>query len=154
MGIPRPSHIGVCVSDLDAARRFYCAGLGFRELHAVDVSGEEAEKLLDVKELDLEAVFLEREGVRLLLLHFREPGHRGEGIVRPMNALGFTHLSLRVDDLDASVEALRAAGGRVLEQTRIGSTEAGLAAVSVAGPDGARVELVQSPGDPVRLPGV
>jgi len=153
MAIQRLSHVGLCVSDAEASRRFYCELLGFRELHALDVSGEEADKLLELSDVDLQAVYLERDGVHVELLHYREPGHRGEGVVRPMNALGLTHLSLRVDDLDATVSALREAGVRVLEQTRIGRPGTGVAAVFVVDPDGVRIELVQSPGDPARLPG-
>ena len=153
MSILHLSHIGLCVSDLDAAKRFYCEQLGFRERHAFDVSGEHADRLLELADVDLRTCYLERDGVRLELLCFREPGHRGEGVVRPMNALGLTHLSLRVDDLDATVAALRAAGTRILEHTRIDGPGPGTAAVFVADPDGTRIELVQLPGDPTRLPG-
>jgi catechol 2,3-dioxygenase-like lactoylglutathione lyase family enzyme len=152
MSVQHLSHVGLCVSDLDASRRFYCDRLGFREVHALDVSGEEADRLLELSDVDLQAVYLERDGVRIELLHYREPGHRGEGIVRPMNALGLTHLSFRVDDLDATVRALREAGVRVLEQTRIDAGH-GVAAVFVTDPDGTRVELVQGPRDPTGLPG-
>lgn len=153
MPIQRLSHIGLCVSDLESSERFYCDRLGFRPVHRLEVAGDEAEKLLEVKGLDLQAVYLERDGVHLELLHYREPGHRGEGAVRPMNALGLTHLSLRVDDLESVVEGLRAAGVRVLEHTRIADPVHGMAAAFVVDPDGTRIELVQMPGDPARLPG-
>lgn len=153
MAIQHLSHIGLCVSDLGASRAFYCEHLGFREVHQLDVSGDDAERLLELPELDMEAVYLERDGVVIELLHYREPGHRGEGAVRPMNALGFTHLSLRVDDLAATVEGLRDAGARVLEQTRVETPRLGVGAVFVTDPDGTRIELVQSPGDPTKLPG-
>ena len=153
MSILHVSHIGLCVSDLDASRRFYCDQLGFTERHAFDVSGEHADKLLELPEVDLETCYLERDGLRLELLHYREPGHRGEGVVRPMNALGLTHLSLRVDDLEATVAALRAGGVRVLEHTRIDGPSPRTAAVFVVDPDGTRIELMQLPGDPKRLPG-
>jgi glyoxylase I family protein len=141
------------VSDLETSERFYCDRLGFRRVHRLEVAGDDAEKLLDVKGLDLQAAYLERDGVHLELLHYREPGHRGEGAVRPMNALGLSHLSLRVDDLASVLDALRAAGVRVLEQTRIANPEHGMAAAFVVDPDGTRIELVQAPGHPDRLPG-
>lgn len=152
MAILRLSHIGLCVSDLDASRRFYCELLGFREVHALDISGELSDKLLELPDVDVRTVYLERDGVRLELLHYREPGHRGEGVVRPMNALGLTHLSVRVDDLEATLATLREAGTRILEQTRIDDAGAGVAVVFVTDPDGTRIELVQLPGDPARLP--
>ncbi len=153
MTIQHLSHIGLCVSDLGVSERFYCEQLGFRVVHRLDVSGDEAEKLLELPGLDLQAVYLERDGVHIELLHYREPGHRGEGVVRPMNALGLTHLSLRVDDLDACLDGLRSAGVRILEQTRIANPRHGMAAAFVVDPDGTRIELVQAPGDPRRLPG-
>lgn len=128
--------MGLCVADLDRSVRFYRDGLGFREVARLDVTGDAAETLLQLSDLDLGAVFLERDGVRIELLHYRAPGHRGTGEPRPMNALGLTHLSLRVDDLPATLAALEAAGGRVLRATR---TER---AVFVVDPDGIRIELV------------
>jgi catechol 2,3-dioxygenase-like lactoylglutathione lyase family enzyme len=64
-----------------------------------------------------------------------------------MNQLGLTHLSLRVDDLDAQLARLVEAGVEVLEPTRIDLPEAGVKAVFVSDPDGTRIELVQQPGD-------
>jgi len=144
------SHLGLCVSDLPRALAFWRDALGFREGKRLDVSGDVAETLLGLHDLDLRAVYLERDGVRLELLHYAAPGHRGAGEPRPMNALGFTHLSLRVADLDAALAAVEAAGGRVLRATRVREPVSGRGAVFVTDPDGARVELVDgaapSPG--------
>lgn len=143
MPIRAVSHLGLCVSDLPRALAFWRDGLGFRERRRLDVSGDAAEGLLGLHDLDLRTVRLERDGVTLELLHYAAPGHRGAGEPRPMNALGFTHLSLRVDDLDATLAALEAAGGRVLRATRVRDERSGRGAVFVTDPDGARVELVE-----------
>jgi catechol 2,3-dioxygenase-like lactoylglutathione lyase family enzyme len=147
------SHVGICVADLPLSLRFYSEGLGFREVHRLEQRGNPAGQLLELNALDLEAVYLEREGVRIELLHYREPGHRGSCEPRPMNGLGLTHLSLRTDDLAEDLERLRALGARVLEQTRIENAEQGVAALFVTDPDGLRIELVQMPGDPSQPPG-
>lgn len=136
------SHLGLCVSDLARSLAFWRDALGFREGKRLDVSGELGETLLGLHDLDLRAVYLERDGVRLELLHYATPGHRGAGEPRPMNALGFTHLSLRVPDLDAALTAVEAAGGRVLRATRVREPRSGRGAVFVTDPDGARIELV------------
>jgi catechol 2,3-dioxygenase-like lactoylglutathione lyase family enzyme len=136
MAIRAFSHVGVCVSDLERSLAFYRDGLGFRETRRFDVAGEAAETLLALADLDLRVVLLERDGVRLELLHYDAPGHRGSGEPRPMNALGISHLSLRVDDVDAAAEALERAGGRVLRATRTDG------ALFVTDPDGTRIELV------------
>lgn len=130
------SHVGLCVSDLERSLVFYRDGLGFAERKRLDVAGDAAETLLALSDLDLRAVFLERDGLRIELLHYDSPGQRGSGEPRPMNALGLTHLAMRVDDLDAAVAAVEQAGGRVLRATRTRS------AIFVTDPDGTRIELV------------
>jgi catechol 2,3-dioxygenase-like lactoylglutathione lyase family enzyme len=151
MAIRRFSHVGVCVSDLDRSLAFYRDGLGFREVGRLDVAGDATETLLQVEDVDLCAVFLERDGVRLELLYYRSPAHRGAGEPRPMNALGLTHLSLRVDDLGALVDSLESAGARVLRATRVRNEELASDAIFVTDPDGTRIELVSSSG--AKLPG-
>jgi catechol 2,3-dioxygenase-like lactoylglutathione lyase family enzyme len=64
-----------------------------------------------------------------------------------MNGLGLTHLSLRVDDLDALLAGLEEAGVKVLAETRIEVPEAHAKAIFISDPDGTLVELVQRPGD-------
>lgn len=147
MAIRRVSHVGVCVAEVERSLAFYRDGLGFRERRRLEVSGEETETLLGVGGVDLVAVFLERDGVQLELLHYRSPGHRGAGEPRPMNALGLTHLSLAVDDLDAVVATLERAGARVLRATRVHNPELGANAIFVTDPDGTRIELVESRHD-------
>jgi glyoxylase I family protein len=142
MAIVAVSHLGLCVSDLPRALAFWRDALGFTERRRLDVSGEAAEQLLGLQDLDLRAVWLERDGLTLELLHYVAPGHRGAGEPRPINALGFTHLSLRVDDLEGALAAVEAAGGRVLRATRVREPRSGRGAVFVTDPDGARVELV------------
>ena len=63
-----------------------------------------------------------------------------------MNQLGFTHLSLRVDDLDEVVTELREAGVEVRNDTRIELPAAQTKAVFVSDPDGTLIELVEQPG--------
>lgn len=153
MAVQRLTHIGICVSDWERALRFYRDLLGFRYLSELQVSGEPSNTLLRLDDVNLRAIYLERDGTRIELLHFSSPGHCGSTAPRPMNQLGLTHLSLRVDDLAATLATLRAAGVRVLEETRIDIPAVGAAAVFVTDPDGTRIELVQSPGDPTVPPG-
>lgn len=147
------SHLGVCVSDLERSERFYVHGLGFTREADLRVQGEPSDTLLDLKDTDLEAVYLVRDGVRVELLHYRSPGVVSGPRPRPMNLLGLTHLSLRVDDLEDALRACAEAGGEVQGRTRIGMPEHGVGAAFVLDPDGTRVELVQAPGDPSRPPG-
>ena len=153
MAVQHVSHIGICVSNLERSLVFYRDGLGFRERSKLDVSGPEVDALLQVAQTRLEAIYLERDGTRIELLHFREPGHGGDASPRPMNQLGLTHLSLRVADLSATISELANAGGRVLQETRVDNPLFSAGAVFVCDPDGVRIELIEQPGDPSALPG-
>lgn len=153
MAILRLSHLGLCAADLERSLRFWRDGLGFRERSCLDVAGDTADALLGLRDVKLRAVYLERDGLRLELLHFAAPGHRGEAAPRAMNELGLTHLSVRVDDLDATLARLAGCGGRVLAGTRVAIPAARVRAAFVTDPDGTRVELVEAPGDPAALPG-
>jgi catechol 2,3-dioxygenase-like lactoylglutathione lyase family enzyme len=144
MAVGQLTHIGLCVSELDRAVRFYRDVIGFREVGRLEVTDARAGILLQMESVKLHAVYLERDGVRLELLYYAWPGHVGRPDPRPMNLLGLTHLSFQVDDLAAAIEKLRSAGARVLEDTRIGSPPA----IFVADPDGTRLELVQAPRRP------
>lgn len=144
MSADRLSHIGICVSELERSLRFYCDGLAFREVGRLEVEGAEASTLLEINDVELQAVYLERDGVRIELLAY-EHGHSGEGSPAAMDRLGLTHLSFQVDDLGVTIDALKRAGGRVLEETRIENPALGARAIFCSDPDGTRVELVEAP---------
>ena len=143
----RVSHVGICVSDWRRSLRFYHDVLGFRYVRELELSGEPGSTLLQLEDVDFRAITLEREGLRIELLHYERPGHVCGQIPRPMNQLGLTHLALRVDDLDATVKELEEARVDVREETSIEVPEANARAVFITDPDGTLIELVQQPGD-------
>jgi catechol 2,3-dioxygenase-like lactoylglutathione lyase family enzyme len=140
----RVNHVGLCVSDLEASLRFYRDALGFEQKGELRVKGEPADTLLRLRDVAMHALYLHRDGLTIELLHYASPGHLGDGTPRPMNALGFTHLSLQVDDLDALVSDLAAHGFSQLDDTRIENPAMHARAVFVTDPDGTLVELVES----------
>ena len=148
VGVGFASHFGICVSDPERSLRFYRDLLGFRETASLAVSDPHSARLLELERLELHARFLERDGMRLELLHFASPGHEGDAAPRPMNRLGLTHIAVRVDDLEKTLAAMKRAGVEVLEQTRIRNPELRSEVVYVLDPDGVRIELVELPGDP------
>lgn len=153
MSMERLSHIGICVSDLERSTAFYRDALGFRVLSELSVSGREAEQLLDLDPVLLHAIYLERDGTRIELLHFEEPGETGAPGPRPMNKLGLTHLSFRVSDLDEVLAGVEANGGQILKATRVDNPRFETTAIFVTDPDGLRIELLEQTGDPDALPG-
>ena len=138
------SHLGLCVSDLARSLRFYCEGLGFQEASRLAFQGGPSATLLELPDVDLEAVFLRRDGLVLELIRYAQPTATGDRAPRAMNRLGLSHLSMRVAGADAVAARLVELGGRVLEQTRIENPELGASAVFVLDPDGTRIELVDS----------
>jgi catechol 2,3-dioxygenase-like lactoylglutathione lyase family enzyme len=141
------SHVGICVSDLDRSLRFYCEGLGFEPVASHQV-GEEFGALMEVEGVQLESRMLARDGVTIELLGFVAPGTSGDGSRRPMNQLGLTHLSLRVDDVDGLAAVVESLGGTVVEATRTTFDLPGarLDFLYCTDPDGVRIELMDLPG--------
>ncbi len=153
MSVQRLSHIGICVSDLERSVRFYRDVLEFSERSRFNIKNEESARLTDIPGGSIETVYLERGDTRLELLYYPEAGHVTGETPRPMNQLGLTHLSLRVQDIDDVIAKIEAAGGSSMEHTRIDNKQWGSKAIFVTDPDGLRIELIDSPGDPNRLPG-
>jgi lactoylglutathione lyase len=141
------SHLGICVSDLERSLRFYCGALGFEpaESHTI---GNEFGRLMDLDDVALRSQFIRRDGIAIELLHFTSPEATGDKARRPMNRLGLTHLSVRVDDVDAVCAIVESLGGAVSAETRT-TMEFGDASVDFVyctDPDGVRIELMRLPG--------
>jgi lactoylglutathione lyase len=134
------------VSDLERSVRFYREGLGFELVDSHRV-GDEFGSLMELAEVRLQSRFMRRDGASIELLYFETPGHTGEAVRRPMNQLGLTHLSVRVDDVDAVAATIEALGGTVVHPTRtvIGDGQAHLDFVYCTDPDGVRIELMKLP---------
>jgi glyoxylase I family protein len=134
------SHLGLCVSDLDRSLRFYVEGLGFEEFARFELTRPIAEVDLP---LDLTSCFVQKNGLRIELLHYRSPGVFGTPSTR-RNQLGLTHLSFVVDDVDAAAAELEEYGGTIIEGTRSGQHDPSMVQIIfLADPDGTRVELMR-----------
>jgi catechol 2,3-dioxygenase-like lactoylglutathione lyase family enzyme len=109
-------HVTIAVRDLDAATRFFGL-LGFRETKRVRVSGEQMSRYMGVDDWEAEHLTLELEGVtthqEVQLLRFHRPTLPDKPDEANLARLGFNHVCFAVDDLDGTLERLRAAGVRV-----------------------------------------
>jgi catechol 2,3-dioxygenase-like lactoylglutathione lyase family enzyme len=143
-----PSHLGMCVSDLDRSLRFYCDGLGFETADRHELSSEQLpglEKNLEVlDDVVLTLQIIQRGDLRIELLEFREPGVVGSPSQR-RNQLGLTHLAFYVDDVDAAAERMLEHGALVLDDTR---ANLGTDVVFLMDPDGVRIQLVRGAPPP------
>ena len=148
MSVIRVGHLGICVTSLAKSVPFYRDLLGFRAMTETDVRGADADKLLGLPGIDQTTVFLERDNLRLALFEFRSPRSPAPAERRTMNEPGLAAIMLRVDNLDATLEKMRAASVRVLDDTRTDYPEYNSKLVFVTDPDGTMIELVEIPGDP------
>jgi len=137
------SHVGLCVTDVERSRRFYCEGLGFEVAEAHEIDDTFGRALEVDGEVRLTSQFIRKEGMAIELLGYASPGVHGEPS-RSRNQLGLTHLSFYVTDVDAAAAQLVDLGAKVLDDTRtvLGDFEL----VFLADPDGVRIELMKAGG--------
>jgi len=142
----RPSHVGLCVSDLARSLRFYCDGLGFEQAEGYDLDDATVpglDKSLEVPgPVVLRSQMITLGPMKIELLHYTSPAVGGVPSAR-RNQLGLTHLSFWVDDVDRAAAVLVGLGGTILPDTR---QAPGVELVFLADPDGTRVELMGAPG--------
>jgi lactoylglutathione lyase len=131
------NHVGLCVTDLERSRRFYEAVLGFTHERDLPVPDGAASRLLQIPApVGCTAVYLERDGFILELLHFDRAGNaprRERSFTEP----GLTHISFSVDDIPAACARVTEHGGEVLVDTDMGGH-----AINVRDPDGQIIELL------------
>lgn len=139
-----PSHLGICVSDLDEALRFWCDGLGFEKAEVFEVGSEFGPSLEVDGDVQVTSQFIRRGGMAIELLHYASPGVVGTPSAN-RNQLGLTHLSFVVEgDIDAAAEHLASCGGEILAHTRYVPDQPGAVQILfLAAPDGTRVELMR-----------
>lgn len=131
------NHVGQCVADLERSKRFYCDLLGFTLDREIQPPDELSAKLMGLAPpLAMTASYLVRDGLVLELLHYAADGQTQLFRARRMNEPGLTHISLSVDDLDATLSRVTEFGGEVIADSNIG------AAAFVRDPDGQLVELL------------
>lgn len=125
-------HIGIAVSDLDEALKFWEGNMGVK-CHGVEEVAEQKVKTAFLPVKDTEIELLAGTSPDSPVSKFIEK--KGEGI---------QHIAIRVDDLEATLEELKAKGVRLIdEKPRIGAGGAKIAFVHPKSSGGVLLEISQ-----------
>src|SRR5512144_146855 len=130
--ITRIDHIGIAVNSLDAALSIYRDALGL-----------EVTQIMDEPEQKVKVAFLPRGGSEIELL---EP-YPGDGPVRKFmekRGEGIHHVCLEVDDIEASLAQLAAAGVQLIDAApRMNSRGQKIAFIHPKAANGVLIELYE-----------
>ncbi|MGA8157229.1 MAG: VOC family protein [Rhodoplanes sp.] len=104
-------HVTIVVRDVEAAKHFFGL-LGFRETHSAVISGKVMEDYMGIEGIEADHVTLaiENPHSEVQLLRYRHPDAVVDANISKLNKLGFNHICFAVEDLDAEVARLTAAG--------------------------------------------
>lgn len=144
-------HTMVRVTDIEASLRFYCEGLGLREVRRYDNEGGKFTLVFLASEKDMKRMGYTPEdgvfptGLPMIELTYNWPPHNEEnGYSEGRN---FGHMAFRVDDIYATCQHLMDMGITISRPPRDGRM------AFVRSPDNISIELLQN-GDslPVQEP--
>ena len=133
MKIKRIAHLGIAVKDLDPAKLFYGKNLG------LELKGEE---VVETQKVKVSFIKVGESFLELLL-----PTAPDSAVAKFLEnkGEGFHHLALEVEDIEAAVAELKAAGVRLIdEKPREGAHGSKVAFIHPKATFGLLVELVQS----------
>jgi catechol 2,3-dioxygenase-like lactoylglutathione lyase family enzyme len=110
-------HVGVVVGDLAAATAFFVA-LGLEARGDMTVEGRDVDRIVGLERVRCDVAFVRTPDGHgsLELIRFHTPPVHGEGVAAPANTVGLRHLTFAVDDVEATLEGLRAHGGELAEK--------------------------------------
>jgi methylmalonyl-CoA epimerase len=125
-------HIGIAVSDLDAALKFYRDALGL-EVEAPEVVASQKVRAHFIPAGETALELLEATADESPIARYL--GKRGPGL---------HHITLRVDDIRAALEQLEARGVRLIDESpRLGAHGSLVAFIHPSSAHGVLVELKQ-----------
>jgi predicted enzyme related to lactoylglutathione lyase len=119
-------HFAVVTTDVEKAAKFYKEVLGFKETHRLETAHSGT------------IIFISLGGTELELF--------GGGEITPKPAgrkVGYTHIALTVNDIDADYDRIRKHGVEFTMKPT--SVESGMRIAFFADPDGNTLELMQRP---------
>ncbi|MBP9483698.1 MAG: methylmalonyl-CoA epimerase [Negativicutes bacterium] len=128
--VTRVDHIGIAVKDLAQAKKFY------EEILGMKATGEEV-----VEEQKVKVCFIPSGDSEVELLESTSPDGPIAKFIEK-NGEGIQHLALRVDNIEAALEELKAKGVRLIdEKPRYGAGGASIAFIHPKATGGILLEL-------------
>ena len=110
-------HVTIAVEDIATARAFFEL-LGFEVEHDLVIAGEPFATYMNIDGLEAQHLTMALKGAdprfEIQLLNFHSPDPRPDPSAGRLDKLGLNHLCFAVDDIDAEVARLTAAGVRFL----------------------------------------
>ena len=142
MTVQRLEHIGIVVDDLAAATAFFAA-LGLEWEGEVSVEGDSVDRINGLEGVRADIVMLRTPdgNGKVELAKYRSPSYEGDAGPAPANAPGIRHILFVVDDIDASLAAVRSHGGELVGELE--NYESSYSLCYVRGPAGIIVELAE-----------
>lgn len=136
-------HVTIVVRDTEEAKAFF-ALLGFVEQQRVVISGEQFSAYMGIPGIEAEHVTLalmnSSPRLEVQLLRYRHPQPILDPDVLNLNKVGFNHICLAVDDIEAEVQRLTENGVRLRNELMQFHDRK---LVFLRGPEGVTVELAQ-----------
>jgi catechol 2,3-dioxygenase-like lactoylglutathione lyase family enzyme len=145
MTVLRLEHIGIVVDDLAAATAFFVA-LGLEIEGETSVEGGLVDRINGLEDVRADVVILRTPDAnsKVELAKYRSPSYAGDDLPAPANAPGIRHILFVVDDIQASLAALRAHGAELVGE--LVNYENSYWLCYVRGPAGIIVELAEKVG--------
>ena len=136
-------HLTIVVQNIDRAKEFFLI-LGFVEAMSVIISGEPFASYMGVPGIEAEHVTLVLENAsprtEIQLLRYLHPEPLPDPHIRDLHKLGFNHACFAVDDIEAEITKLRAAGFKTRNAIMDFHSRR---LVFIEGPEGVTIELAQ-----------
>ena len=145
MTVQRLEHIGIVVDDIAAATAFFSA-LGLELEGEASVEGPLVDRIngLEGVRADIAILRTPDGNSKLELAKYRSPAYGRDEGPAPANAPGIRHILFVVDDIEASLAALRAHGSELVGELE--NYENSYWLCYVRGPAGIIVELAEKIG--------
>jgi catechol 2,3-dioxygenase-like lactoylglutathione lyase family enzyme len=145
MTVRRMDHVCIVVEDLAAAIAFFTA-LGLEPQDEMTVDGAVVDRINGLDGVRSRIAFLRTPDghSQIELAKYESPAYTGGAEDAPPNAPGLRHITFAVDDVDATLAALRAEGAELVGE--LAQYESSYKLCYVRGPAGIIVELGEKIG--------